>query len=215
MGYAITLHSLRPRLPSAKHEHTMQKLTFVNVKPSEVQLKLPDALVFVIDGTDRGRLALAAKISNDLLERYHRADALLVLITKSHELAPSDILSGHSSILEISPRRLPLLSTGLPSPTVRAPGSASSDAMEEDHDAVSYHALRSSVITSETTSSKSGHMGVASKSTACTLSQVKALMAQPSLLQKNWAAFYCSAETGEGLQEAFRWLVDVLRNRGF
>ncbi|EZG58329.1 hypothetical protein GNI_095200 [Gregarina niphandrodes] len=43
-----------------------------------------------------------------------------------------------------------------------------------------------------------------------TLQQVAKLMTHPTLLQKEWKAFYCSAKTGKGIDEAFQWLATTL-----
>lgn len=147
----------------------------------------------------------AAKILNDVVEQYSSAEVLLVVVTKRDTLEDTADASSYT----ISPRRLedPFAEA---SPNVKTTNSPM----------FSLHRVESQLMPtpenkrrlSETVSLARSHRTNTGKTEACSLQRVAALMSHPSLLQKSWCAFYTSALTGKGLEEASTWLIDTLNS---
>lgn len=183
---------------------------FVNFSPKAFDPRYPDGAVFVIDGNDRGRLPLAAKLMHEFIDAYYKTSVFLILVAKCDlmmaGMAPATSADSRSDSTKmgISPRRL-CDNFMRPSP---AAGARSSPLHYVQDDMM--ETMQSPIATThariDSNEMHKSNMG----SNACTLREITRVMAHPSLMQKEWRIFFCSAVNGDGIDEAFDWFVSTL-----
>eukprot|EP01057_Protomagalhaensia_wolfi_P001178 Protomagalhaensia_wolfi_Nauph_80__1177@NODE_1698_length_1393_cov_5_671344_g1318_i0_p1_GENE_NODE_1698_length_1393_cov_5_671344_g1318_i0NODE_1698_length_1393_cov_5_671344_g1318_i0_p1_ORF_typecomplete_len302_score30_85Arf/PF00025_21/3e08Arf/PF00025_21/1_9e05Ras/PF00071_22/0_025Ras/PF00071_22/8_8SRPRB/PF09439_10/0_0033CPT/PF07931_12/0_0075GTP_EFTU/PF00009_27/7_2e03GTP_EFTU/PF00009_27/0_24AAA_33/PF13671_6/0_22AAA_33/PF13671_6/6_7e03_NODE_1698_length_1393_cov_5_671344_g1318_i025930 len=210
---------------------------FVNFSPKDFEARYPDGAIFVIDGTDRGRLPLASKLMHDFIESFYKTSVFLILVAKcdlmnptagaassvNDSLRPSVRMVNTSAQSGISPRRL-VDHFVRPSPTARA--SPMNDQPDPDITETMVTPSQSQVArsrfrvrgqTTRTESfdsfSKPRFLVDSAKPNVCTLAEINRVMAHPALMQKHWHVFFCSTVTGDGIEEAFDWFISAMIGR--
>eukprot|EP01054_Gregarina_sp_Poly1_P004562 Gregarina_sp_Poly_1__4561@NODE_2447_length_2126_cov_169_337057_g1553_i0_p1_GENE_NODE_2447_length_2126_cov_169_337057_g1553_i0NODE_2447_length_2126_cov_169_337057_g1553_i0_p1_ORF_typecomplete_len286_score19_31Arf/PF00025_21/2_2e08Arf/PF00025_21/2_1e06Ras/PF00071_22/1e05GTP_EFTU/PF00009_27/1_4e03GTP_EFTU/PF00009_27/0_051SRPRB/PF09439_10/0_19Gtr1_RagA/PF04670_12/0_21Adeno_IVa2/PF02456_15/0_43_NODE_2447_length_2126_cov_169_337057_g1553_i09651822 len=187
-------------------DEDLSSARFINFSSKSFDPRYPDGAVFVIDGNDRGRLPLAAKLMHEFIDTCYKTSVFLILVAKCDLMAGGSSLDGQSdgprSI--ISPRRLCDNFTR-PSPTAATRASPANCAGED----------LTEIMQTPTTATHRQALSVPetrkqSNQTVCSLREITRVMAHPSLMQKEWRVFFCSAVSGDGIEEAFDWFVSTM-----
>eukprot|EP01055_Gregarina_sp_Pseudo9_P001058 Gregarina_sp_Pseudo_9__1057@NODE_1686_length_1400_cov_49_545187_g1562_i0_p1_GENE_NODE_1686_length_1400_cov_49_545187_g1562_i0NODE_1686_length_1400_cov_49_545187_g1562_i0_p1_ORF_typecomplete_len284_score55_75Arf/PF00025_21/1_8e09Arf/PF00025_21/3_6e05Ras/PF00071_22/6_6e06GTP_EFTU/PF00009_27/8_5e02GTP_EFTU/PF00009_27/0_05SRPRB/PF09439_10/0_093Roc/PF08477_13/0_038Roc/PF08477_13/1e04CPT/PF07931_12/0_22_NODE_1686_length_1400_cov_49_545187_g1562_i03181169 len=179
---------------------------YVNFSPKSFDPRYPDGAVFVIDGNDRGRLPLAAKLMHEYIDAYYKTSVFLILVAKCDLMTTAADAHSDAPRPGISPRRL-CDNFMRPSPTANARASPLHYAREE---LVETMHTPTTATHARNESLESRDKALAATSNVCNLREITRVMTHPSLMQKEWRIFFCSAVNGDGIDEAFEWFVAAM-----